>query len=304
MDPLGRSPMDEEAEQYAMLLEDGGYRRAGAASSSSSGAASPGPHLPTGGMPGKPKPEFMRRRQVPVGTYDPDGDVDGRLDRSKLVATNRVLDDGAEVDYDSDHPYYISNTNRDILIRITDRLHPFGKLFKLEIIEIVMYFAWIAVSMVAMTFWAEINTYVFLIAGTVTNGLILIVHLPVLVFYWQTNRDLSHTHIFDVSMPIATGIPFMVVGWFAIGRWIDTYATCCDLADSQPNTADSEQTNRFIVAYALLIVTCLITLSVYPKAILAHLYPQVIVDSPKVIVHESKVIKSSEPDELDVDDDI
>ena len=96
----------------------------------------------------------------------------------------------------------------------------------------------------------------------------------------------------------------MTFGWFALGRWVHSFAECCSLSDSQPDPASSENLNRFITAYALLAVTSLIALTSYPPAIIAHLYPEVIISEKDHIVHTTEIRDDmDELGEQDADDE-
>lgn len=206
------------------------------------------------------------------------------------------LGDEADTGYDSDDPFIERHTSKDILIRLTTRLSPYGKLFWIEVTEIAMYVSFIIISLIALTGIAEVNTFVFVLCGTIVNGLIFVIHVPAVIYYWHTNRDLIHTHIFAITAPITVGIPLMIVGWFAMGRWIYSYASCCSMANSQPNPADAEEINRFIVAYAILVVTSVITVTTYPKSIMSHLYPHVVISTPIVNLHTTEIISEKVPE--------
>jgi hypothetical protein len=191
--------------------------------------------------------------------------------------------------YDDDPARKLKSTRDFFMKRILFEDYPFKYLIVADIVSICMYLSFAIVSgLVAATGADEINTYIYLIIGTVTNGLITLgAHLPMSVYYWMKRKQhgLTHQHLISTTLPLIVSIPIMIFGWFGLGRWISSFGSCCGLDENQPNPANAEEYNNFVWAHASLAVASLIALMYFPFSIWAHLYPEVDVEMHDQFIH-------------------
>lgn len=209
----------------------------------------------------------------------------------------------ASTTYDDDPAHKLKATRDFYMKRILFADYPFKYLMILDVVSVCMYMSFAVVSgMVAATGAAEINTYLYLIIGTVINGLVTLgAHLPMSVFYWMKRgqRGLTHDHLISTTMPIIVSIPVMIFGWFGLGRWISSYGACCDIDDNQPNPLFAEEYNQFVWGHASLAVASIFAFMYFPQSILAHLYPEVDVKIQDQMIHLSTLEEAEESDDVD-----
>jgi hypothetical protein len=201
-----------------------------------------------------------------------------------------------------DDPFRDLDATKDIFMkRILWSEYTFKYLLVFDILEVLMYTSFLVVSgMIAANNAAEINTYIYLVAGTIANGALVLIHLLLSVQYWMKRKEigLTHSHLISTTLQLMFGIPVIIFGWFGIGRWINSYATCCDMADSQPNPLNVEQFNTFIWSHGALAFACLMALSFYPWSIYAHLHPEISVSFKDHFVHVSRMDDRDDKDEI------
>lgn len=208
----------------------------------------------------------------------------------------------ASTAYDDDPAHKLKSTRDFYMKRILFADYPFKYLMILDVVSICMYMSFAVVSgMVAATGAAEINTYLYLIIGTVINGLITLgAHLPMAVFYWMKRGQygLTHHHLISTTIPLVVSIPIMIFGWFGVGRWISSYGVCCGLDDNQPSPLNTEEYNQFVWGHASLAVASLIAFMYFPMSIWAHLYPEVDVEISDQVMHVRALEETAESDDV------
>lgn len=203
--------------------------------------------------------------------------------------TQPFTTDSSSPSYDDDPARKLKSTKDFYMMRILFADYPFKYLMVADIVSICMYASFAVVSgLVAATGADEINTYLYLIIGTVLNGIITLgAHLPMSVYYWMKRKQygLTHHHLISTTLPLVVSIPVMIFGWFGLGRWISSFGSCCGLDENQPNPANAEELNQFVWAHASLAVASLISFMYFPFSIWAHLYPEVDVEIHDQVVH-------------------
>jgi hypothetical protein len=151
----------------------------------------------------------------------------------------------------------------------------FNTIFWIEIVEMAFFTSLIIISYLVMGDIVVINTYIFLIAGSIISLIILSLHLFNIILYQRSNPDLSSRHSKAIYFTAGTAIFTQIFTWLSLGRWIISYGFCCGTAENQPNPLDITNFTRFYLAYAVMFVLdtiCLIFC--YANSITAHMYPE------------------------------
>jgi heme/copper-type cytochrome/quinol oxidase subunit 2 len=112
------------------------------------------------------------------------------------------------------------------------------------------------------------------IVGSILSVVVLLVHIFAGIKIWARSSDMSHTHVFNISMPICTGIIFLAIAFWVLGRWVSKYCTCCETAACQPDPLDFTNVARFHIAWTIMVIVNVIWLYTVMRALFSHMYPE------------------------------
>jgi len=166
----------------------------------------------------------------------------------------------------------------DVFVLDTDYNMTHQLQFWLTIIELCMAVAFAVTGAFAVSDTITINTYVFVIVGSIMSVVVVVfVHICAIVKMWARASDMSHDHMFTVTLPVFTGIFFLAIGFLVLGKWVSDYCTCCETANCQADPMDFTSVAKYHVAWTIFVVTNVVWSYTIVRALFAHIYPELMV---------------------------
>ena len=255
---------------------------------------------------------IKRRKNIPDSKNNPEMEIEKKIDtgyRSEKSSrtgdeyelipkannlNHSFIDEQQKIKYKSAvfDPSYPLKSYNDWIFRETKEIYAYGGLFYIECIEMIMMFACCIISLLSVNLIIDMSSKIYLIVGSILFGVILIfVHLPVFIVYWAKNNMLNHVHMSSVSLSLIVNIICNAFIWTSFGFWSRDYVDEFELDSDVFDTSHPEIFSRFAFSHAILISLFIITLSLYPNSLWAHMHPEMVVNRKNSSVLGSLVKK-------------
>lgn len=167
---------------------------------------------------------------------------------------------------------------KDYVFRESKELYPYGALWRIETVELGIAVACIIISTLVWNDIIDISSKIYLIAGSVTFLFVLLVHLAILVYYWNANNALTHRHILKICKYFASLVVVNLLSWFNLGWWTKDFVDGWEV-DSDAVAGNAEALSRLTWAHVFLTAMFIWASQFYFDSLFAHFHPEIVVNA-------------------------